>query len=108
MSDTPPPMTLLVKVVISLLIGVVIAVISGFMYEVTILLFYFSGGQARMEPVVNYAAPAVITVVVLLTAVVWRVRSPTAAAISAAIGTAVAWLIAIFVEWRISYVLGAG
>jgi hypothetical protein len=41
-------------------------------------------------------------------AVAWRIRSPAAAALWAGIATAVAWVVAIFVEWRISYVLGAG
>ena len=108
MHDTARPMALGVKVVIALLIGFVIAIISGVMYEVTIFLFYFSGGQSRMGPVVNYGALVVIAATVLFAAIVWRKRSPTTAAISAAIGTPVAWVAAIVVEWGISFELGAG
>lgn len=104
-------MTGVTKVVVALAILIIVGVISGFMYGVTILLFAFSGGQARMEPVVNYAALAVIALAILLAAIVWKIRSPTAAAIFAAIATPVAWVVAVFVEWGFSqfvFVTGAG
>ena len=101
----------MIKVVVALLILLMVGVISGVMYEISIFLFAFSGGQARMEPVVNYIALAVIAVVILLTAIVWKIRTPTGAAIFAAICTPVAWVAAMLVEWGISqFVLvnGAG
>jgi hypothetical protein len=56
---------------------------------------------------VNYGALVVIAAAVLFAAVVWKMRSPTTAAISAGIGTPVAWVVAIVVEWGISLRLGA-
>jgi hypothetical protein len=101
----------MIKVVVALLILLMVGVISGVMYEISIFLFAFSGGQARMEPVVNYIALAVIAIVILLTAIVWRIRTPTGAAIFAAISTPVAWVAAMLVEWGFSqfvFVNGAG
>ena len=91
-------------------IGIVIGVlVSGaFMYLVTTFLFAFSGGQNRMGPVVALGALAVIATTLLAAAIAWRIRPPATAAITAGIATAVAWVLAIFVEWSISYVLGAG
>ena len=101
-------MTLWSKVAVALLMALVIGLISAFMYLVTTFLFHFSGGQSRMGPVVDYGFFAVIAFSLLTTAIVWRMRSLTAAAIWAAIGTLVAWVVAVFVEWRFSFVLGAG
>jgi hypothetical protein len=101
----------MIKVVVALLILLMVGVISGVMYEISIFLFAFSGGQARMEPVVNYVALAVIALVILLTAIVWKIRTPTGAAIFAAISTPVAWVAAMLVEWGFSqfvFVNGAG
>jgi hypothetical protein len=91
-------------VALGILIGVLLA--GAFMYLVTTFLFGFSGGQYRMGSVVLYGALAAIGAALVVAAIAWRIRSPAAAAASAAIGTAVAWAVAIFVEWRISYVLG--
>ena len=101
----------MIKVVVALLILLMVGVISGVMYEISIFVFAFSGGQARMEPVVNYVALAVVALVLLLTAIVWKIRTPTGAAIFAAIGTPVAWVAAMLVEWGLSefvFVNGAG
>jgi hypothetical protein len=89
-------------VVVALLILLMIGVISGFMYEISIFLFAFSGGQARMEPVVNYGALAVIALMIILAAIVWKIRTPTVAAIFSAIATPVAWVATMFVEWGLS------
>ena len=88
-------------------IGIVIGVLlsGAFMYLVTTFLFGFSVGQYRMGPVVAYGALAAISTTLVVTAIAWRIRSPAAAAAWAATATAVAWAVAIFVEWRISYVL---
>jgi hypothetical protein len=92
--------------------GLSIAIIVGpaavVMYLVTTFLFHFSGGQYRMGPVVDYGALAVIAVTLLLTAIAWRVRSPAAALKTATIATIVAWVLAIVVEWGLSFVWGAG
>jgi hypothetical protein len=102
------PMTRTTKVVVALLVVFIIAVISAAMYGVTTFLFHFSGGQARMGPVVDYGAIVVITVSLVIAAIVWKRRSPTAAAIYAAVGTPAAWVVAVFIEWCLSFVLGAG
>jgi xanthine/uracil permease len=86
----------------------IIGLISLFMWGVTTFLFAFSGGQVRMVPVVQYGFFAVSGAAVLLAAAVWLLRSPGAAVVAAALGTLVLWLIAIFVEWRLSFDLGAG
>jgi xanthine/uracil permease len=91
---------------IGIVIGVLLA--GGFMYLVTTFFFDFSGGQNRMGPVVIYGALAAMSATLVVAAITWRIRSPAAAAAWAAIATAVAWAVAIFVEWRISYDLGAG
>ena len=101
-------MTGVMKVVVALAIVFIVVVISGFMYLVTTFLFAFSGGQYRMESVVQYGALAVIAAMVLLAAIVWRMRSPIAGVICAAIGTPVAWVVAVLVEWGLSFELGAG
>lgn len=101
-------MTGVTKVVVALAIVFIVVVISGFMYLVTTFLFAFSGGQYRMEQVVQYGALGVIAAMLLLAAVVWKTRSPTAALICAAIATPAACVVAVLVEWRFSFVLGAG
>lgn len=88
----------------------IIGLTSAFMYLVTTFLFHFSGGQARMGPVVDYSALAVIALVILLAVIVWKIRSPTAAVKFAAVATLVAWVVAVFVEWAFSqfvFVTGA-
>jgi hypothetical protein len=95
------------KVAIAVLTVLIIVVISGFMYAVTTFLFHFSGGQSRMGPVVDFGAVAVIALSILLAAIVWKLRSPAAAGIFAAIATPVIWVVAVFVEWLFSFSLGA-
>lgn len=65
------------------------------------MLFHFAGGRAQMASVVDYGAVAVIAAMLLLAAIVWKVRSPAAAGIFAVIATPVAWVVAWFVEWRL-------
>jgi len=96
------------KRVIALGILISVLLVGAFMYLVTTFLFDFSGGQYRMGPVVVYGALAAMGATLVVAAIAWRIRSPAAAAAWATIATAVAWVLAIFVEWRISYVLGAG
>lgn len=96
------------KVAVAVSLLLLIGLAGGFMYLVTTFLFHFSSGQGRMGPVVDYTALTVIVGTILLSALVWKVRSPTAAVTFAAIATPVAWAVAVFVEWRISFALGAG
>jgi hypothetical protein len=103
-------MTRAMKVVVAALTLFMILVISGFLYGVSVFLFAFSGGQYRMVDVVNYAALAVIALMIVLAAIVWKIRSPAAATKFSAIGTPVAWVVALFVEWGFSqfvFVTGA-
>jgi hypothetical protein len=86
----------------------IIGLIGLLMFGVTTFLFAFSGGQVRMLPVVQYGAFAASGAAILLTAAVWLLRSPQAALITAALGTLTVWLVAVFVEWRLSFLLGAG
>ena len=101
-------MTSVTKVIVALLTLLVIGVISGVMYEVTVFLFAFSGGQARMEPVVNYGALAVVAATILVAIVSWRARSPAEAVKYTAIATGVLWVAALIGEWGFSFTLGAG
>lgn len=101
-------MGLWANVAVALLMVFVVVLISGFMYLVTTFLFHFSGGQTRMGPVVDNGALAVTAFSLLTVAIVWRMRSLTAAAICTAVVTPVAWVVAVFVEWRLSFALGAG
>lgn len=89
------------KVAVAVLIVVVVGVISGFMYLITTMLFQFAGGQSPIRPVVDYGPLVVIAAMLLLAAIVWKVRSPSAAAICVAIATPVACVVAGFVEWRL-------
>jgi hypothetical protein len=93
-------------VAIGIVVGVLLA--GAFMYLVTTFLFDFSGGQYRMGPVVVYSALGAISATLVVAAIAWRIRSPSAAAGWAAIATAVTWAVAVFVEWRVSFALGAG
>ena len=93
---------------LALAAGFIVIVISGFMYLVTTFLFAFSGGQYRMEPIVQFGALTVIAAMLLLAAIVWRVRSPFAAVIYAAIVTPIAWVVLVVVEWGLSFEFGAG
>ena len=94
------------KVVVALLIAFIVGVISWVMYLVTTFLFNFSSGLSRMEPVVHYGALVVVAVSLLIPAIIWKMRSPTAAGIYAAIGTPVAWVVAVVVEWLLSFEFG--
>lgn len=89
-------------------IVLVVGLISGFMLLVTTFLFHFSGGQSRMGPVVDYGALAVIALALLVSAIGWKMRSPVAAVICAAIATPVIWAVAVFVDWLLSFAFGAG
>ena len=102
------PMNLPTKVAVALLMVFVVALISGFMYLVTTFLFHFSSGQSHMGPIVDYGALAAIAFSLLTVAIVWMRRSLTAAAICASVVTPAAWLVAVVVEWRFSFALGAG
>jgi hypothetical protein len=86
----------------------IIALISLPMYLVTTFLFAVSGGQVRMLPVVESGFYAASAASFLLAAIVWVLRSAKAAVISAALGTLAIWVVAVFIEWRLSFVLGAG
>lgn len=96
------------KVAVALSLALLIAVAAAFMFLVTTFLFHFSGGQSRMEPVVNYGALAVIATTTLVAVVAWRMRSPAEAVKYVAIATGVLWVAALFVEWGFSFALGAG
>jgi uncharacterized membrane protein len=103
-------MTRMTQVVVALLTLLMILVISGFFYLVSTFLFAFSGGQYRMVDVVNYAALIVIALMIALTAIVWKVRSPISATKFSAIGTPIAWVVAMVGEWSFSqfvFVTGA-
>ena len=86
---------------VAVVIVLVIGVISWAGYGLTTMLFHFAGGQPQMAPVVDYGALAVIAAMLLLAAIVWKVRSPAAAGIFTAIATPVAWVVAWFAEWRL-------
>jgi hypothetical protein len=100
-------MTRPAKIAVALVIVIGVALASGFMFGVTTFLFNFSGGQYRMGPVVGYGALAAMTATLLVAAIAWKIRSPAAAVLSTGVALAVNWTVAIFVEWRISYVLGS-
>lgn len=91
----------------ALSIALIVGPAALVMYLVTTFLFHFSGGQSRMGPVVDYGALTVIAGTLLLTVIVWRVRSPAAALRTTAIVTPVAWVLAIVVEWGLSFAWGA-
>ncbi|HEV2034656.1 MAG TPA: hypothetical protein VGU71_10755 [Candidatus Dormibacteraeota bacterium] len=92
----------------ALSVVLIILFAGAFMYLVTTFLFNFSGGQSRMGPVVTYGGLAVIAGTTLLAAIVWKIRSPSAALVFTAIATPVTWAVAVFVEWIFSFVFGAG
>jgi hypothetical protein len=92
----------------ALSIAIIVGPAAPVMYLITTFLFHFSGGQYRMGPVVDYGALTVIAGTLVLTAIAWRVRSRAAAVKTAAIATPVAWVLAIVVEWGLSFVWGAG
>ena len=93
---------------VALSLALLIGLAAAFMFLVTTFLFHFSGGQSRMEPVVNYGALGVIAVTALVAVVAWKMRSPAAAVKYVAIATAVLWVAALCVEWGFSFTLGAG
>jgi len=78
---------------------VIIGLGGGFMWLVTTFLFHFSGGQVKMGPVVDYGALLVIALTILVAVAAWILRSPVAAVKLAAITAAVAWVVAVVVEW---------
>jgi hypothetical protein len=88
-------------------IAAIVLPAAGAGYLVTTFLFAFSGGQNRMVAVVNVGALAVIGLDVLVAAVTWRLRSPTAAIKWTAIATGVGWVAVVIAEWLISFRLGA-
>ena len=94
-------MTWVSQLSIALRIAAVVGLVTILMFGVTTFLFAFSGGQGRMEPVVKYVALVVFAVAMVLTAIVWILRSPRAAVVCAGIATPVAWAVAVFIEWRI-------
>ena len=61
-----------------------------------------------MEPVVNDGALAVIAATTLVAVVAWRMRSSAEAVKCVAIATGVLWVVALLVEWGLSFALGAG
>lgn len=85
----------------------IVGLVAPVMYLVTTFLFHFSSGQDRMGPVVNNGALGVVAGTLLLAAVVWKVRSPGAALRWTAITTPVAWVVAVIVEWGLSFAFGA-
>jgi hypothetical protein len=88
-------------------IALVLIPICGVGYLVTTFLFAFSGGQYRMVEVVNIGALIVFALGVLVAAVAWRLRSPSAAVGWAAAATGAGWVVALTTEWLISFRLGA-
>ena len=96
------PMTPGTKVVAVGALVIIIGLGGGFMWLVTTFLFHFSGGQVKMGPVVDYGALVVIGLTILVAVAAWIFRSPVAAVKVAAITAAVAWVVAVFVEWLFS------
>jgi hypothetical protein len=88
-------------------IGVTIGVSAVVMYGVTTFLFAFSGGQYRMVTVVNVGALAVIAAGVLSALLAWTLRSRDVALKAAALATGAGWVAATFIEWLLSFSLGA-
>ena len=86
-------------------IGALVLIIGlggGFMWLVTTFLFHFSGGQVKMGPVVDYGALLVIALTILVAIAAWILRSPVAAVKLAGVTAAVAWVVAVLVEWLFS------
>jgi len=54
------------KATVAVSLVVIVGVAAAFMVLVTTFLFHFSGGQSRMEPVVNYGALAVVAASILV------------------------------------------
>jgi hypothetical protein len=88
-------------------VALIVLPATGVGYLITTFLFAFSGGQNRMVAVVNVGALTVIGLDVLVAAVMWRLRSPTAAIKWTAITTGVGWVAAVVADWLISFSLGA-
>jgi hypothetical protein len=81
--------------------------LGSLMYAVTTFLFDFSGSQYRMGPVVTDGFLAVGAVVLALgAATLAKTRSLHAAVRVMLVSFVVAWSIAVFVEWRVSFQLG--
>jgi hypothetical protein len=95
------------KAAVAVSLIVIVSVATAFMFLVTTFLFHFSGGQSRMEPVVNYGALAVVAVTALVAIVSWITRSPAEAVKFTVIATAVLWVAVVIVEWGFSFALGA-
>ena len=88
-------------------IAAIVLPAAGVGFLVTTFLFAFSGGQSRMVAVVNLGALAVIGLSILVAAVTWGLRSAAAAIKWTGIAVGVGWLVAVVVEWLISFQLGA-
>ncbi len=88
-------------------ITAIVVVPAIFMFLVTTFLFAFSGGQSRMVGVVNAIDVAVVAISVLVGAVTWRWRSAQAAVKVRGVVTAAGWILALTVEWILSFALGA-
>jgi hypothetical protein len=87
-------------------IAVVVLAAGAFGYLLTTFLFAFSGGQYRMVAVVNLVAVAVVVASLVVAALTWILRSPMHALQWAAIGTSIGWIVAIAIEFVLSFSLG--
>jgi hypothetical protein len=87
-------------------IAVVVLAAGAFGYLLTTFLFAFSGGQYRMVAVVNLVAVAVVVASFVVAALTWMLRSPMHALQWAAIGTTIGWIVAIAIEFVLSFSLG--
>jgi hypothetical protein len=87
-------------------IAMVVLAAGAFGYLLTTFLFAFSGGQYRMVAVVNLAAVAVVVASFAVAALTWILRSPMHALQWAAIGTSIGWIVAIAIEFVLSFSLG--
>lgn len=85
----------------------IVGLISICTFGVTTFLFHFSEGKVRMEPIVRYAA-FIIVMLLRGSRMEAVAASPTAALTGATISAIATWAVVVFVEWRISFVLGAG
>lgn len=87
---------------------VIHGVSGAVMFGVTTFLFAFSGGQTRMAPVVTagfWGVGAVVLAAGLI--VMQRTRTQTTAVQAMLISVVVAWSIVVFIEWRLSFLLGS-
>lgn len=61
-----------------------------------------------MIAVVNYGVLAMVAITTIVAAATWRLRSGQAAAKVTAAAAGIGWACTIFVEWLLSFRLGAG